>query len=198
MSVDAAVLDATAALVAEFRRRDRAPATMRELIAVSHVASRAAAYLLPADGADEASVADAWTRARGTLVQYTDGIALPAPDQPRSALLQKAMRVEVEVRRVSEQAPNSDVRPSLRASLDAEARRQLSRLANACHAELGRIAPTLMVLPGDAPLTNDRVGEWLRHEPFRAAPPDLLPALRTLESAARADSVPPVGFAVLA
>lgn len=198
MSADAAVLDATAALVAEFRRRDRSPATMRELVAVSHVASRAAAYLLRADGTSAASVADAWTRARGTLVQYTDGIALPAPGEPRSALLQKAMRVEVEVRRATGPAQQLESRPGHRASVEVEARRQLSRLANACHAELGRIAPTLVVLPGAAPLTNERVGEWLRHKPFRAAPPDLLPALRILESAARADSVPPVGVATLA
>jgi hypothetical protein len=94
------------------------------------------------------------------------------------------MRVEVEVRRATDPAQQLESRPGHRASVEVEARRQLSRLANACHAELGRIAPTLVVLPGAAPLTNDRVGEWLRHEPFRVAPPDLVLALAALEHVA--------------
>lgn len=181
LSTDAAVLDAVASLAAEFRRHDRAPASVRELIAVCHVASGVAAHLLPTPDPDGVHTSGVWIRARNTLSQYTDGLVLPAPGEPRSALLLKAMRVETELRRPTAATLPEECSP--RRVIASETQKQLRRLANACHAELGRIAPTLVVLPGDRPLTNDRVGEWLRHEPFRVTPPDLQPALAALEPA---------------
>jgi len=41
----------------------------------------------------------------------------------------------------------------------------------------------VIVLPGGRPLTNDRVGEWLRDEPFRITAPDLKSSLMSLEHA---------------
>lgn len=46
---------------------------------------------------------------------------------------------------------------------------------------LGRVP--VIVLPGGRPLTNDRVGEWLRDEPFRITAPDLKSSLMSLEHA---------------
>jgi hypothetical protein len=193
LSTDAAVLDAVASLAAEFRRHDRAPASVRELIAVCHVASGVAARLLPTPDPEGPTPSDTWKRARDTLVQYTDGIALPAPGEPRSSLLLKAMRVETELRRPGAATLSEERSP--RRSIASEAQNQLRRLANACHAEIGRIAPTLVVLPGDRPLTNDRVGEWLRHEPFRVTLADVQPALVVLQQAANL-GLPPAVIAV--
>jgi hypothetical protein len=183
LSADAAVLDATATLAAEFRRRERPPATVRELIAVCHVASHVAERLAVGDPAGEVPPAEIWTQARNTLTQYTDGIPLPPPGQPRSNLLLQAMRVEAAVQRADAVRGTASSSGRQR-SLATDAQRQLQRLASACHAELGRIGPTLTVVPGRRPLSDQRVAEWLRREPFRATSPDIVPALDTLRAAA--------------
>lgn len=170
LSADSAILDATAALAAQFRRRDRPPATVRELIAVCHVASHVAEHLgIDADTGERMS--EVWEKARNTLTQYSDGIPLPPPGQPRSDLLLRAMAVETTVQRAGINATNQPA--GHRTAVTAEASRQLQRLAAACRADLTKIAPTLIVLPGRAPISDDRAAEWLRREPFRVTAPDL-------------------------
>jgi hypothetical protein len=190
LSADTAVVDATAALAAEFRRRDRPTATVRELVAVCHVASHVAEHFSAGgDNSGEATVL--WVRARDTLTQYSDGIPLPPPGQPRSNLLQQAMRVESNLQRVERLELSPALSPGHRDNDASNALRHLRRLANACSAEVGRIRPTLVVLPGRTPISDERTGEWLRREPFRATPPDLAPALTVLHDAATTTVVGP-------
>lgn len=61
--------------------------------------------------------------------------------------------------------------------------RLLRQIGHGCKAEFERTGCRVFVAHGHRPLHEDRVGEWLRHEPFLAQPPDLLPALDTLTDA---------------
>lgn len=196
LSPAAAVLESTAVLVAELRRRDRERLTLRELVAVCHVASRVAEGLVGEEWSGEGKPSDGlpatWRTARDTLTLYSDGIPLPPPTAGRSIALRKAVSVEAAARRASLGVPTA-VKPAPDCSPDVPRKgaRQLQLLANACEAELTKIAHTLVVTPGARPISERRTAEWLRTQPFPVEPDDLRRGLSALRhAAAEAQAIP--------
>lgn len=193
-----AIVDSAANLAAEFRRRGRDPMTVRELLAVSQVATRVAAYVEAGSGSatssgrrQEGALSRAWQDVRDVLALYTDGTRVAQIRGNQSSVLTLALHVEAAVRHASDFGP--DVVPA--AGVDAVKRdveragparliRHLQQLATASELELARIRPMLFVEHGPSPLHEDRVGEWLRNQPFAAEPPDLVPARDALQHAA--------------
>jgi hypothetical protein len=174
------IVEELSALIGEFRRRDRHPATVRELVAVCHVASRVAGHFAPREDQSQ-QVTDAWTNARDTIGLFADGIALPPPGAARSRILGIAMQIESSIRHteLEHRGPRADVEASQR----AVALRCLRQLSLACETEIVKIGPTLAVPPGSRPLSHERVRQWLRKDTFRAAPPDVFVAVSRLRSA---------------
>lgn len=182
-TIHADIANAVGALLAEFRRNERPPATVRELVAVCHVAARLAETLIPAASGRELAVA--WTNARETIGLFSDGIPLPPPGVSRTRILQSAMRIESALRRLDLDPSGEPSAYSLASrSSTLPARRWLVHLAGACRTELVRIGPTLVVPPGPRSLSDDRIHQWLRHESFRATPPDIHVAVQVLAAAA--------------
>lgn len=174
------ILEELSILLREFRRSDRHPATVRELVAACHVASHVASYFAPAE---DRRVTDAWSRARDTVGLFADGIALPTHGAARSRILETAMRIETAIR-------HSELRdlghcPQVEMGQLTVVMRCLQRLAVACETEFTAIGRTLSVPPGPRPLGDDRVRQWLWKDTFRATPPDLLIALSSVRHAGR-------------
>jgi hypothetical protein len=198
MSPGSAVVEATANLAAQFRQRGREPMTVRDLLAVSYVAARAAAYVETNTGfaaATEQSngtpLPEAWRTVRDMLALYADGGRLARVQGSRSPVMLHARRVDAAVRRTLDEAPDPVPQPNADAIVLNSQRtdavrlmRSLQLLATASQAELIRIRPMIFVPHGPKPLHESRVGEWLRHRTFAAQPPDLIPAIAALEHAA--------------
>lgn len=177
------ITESVAALVAECRRRDRDQLSLRELVAVCHVASRLAKCVDGQTDRYDAGPAAAWRNARDTLAQFSDGIPLPPPGKPRSNALLSAMRVDAALRRAEF---GGDVLGVGSAKPDvARIKRYLRQLGTSCSAELDRIGNSLWVAPGSKPISDERAGEWLRQETFHATPYDLVLVADALRRAAR-------------
>ncbi|MGH8961781.1 MAG: hypothetical protein ACRDWT_11430 [Jatrophihabitantaceae bacterium] len=190
LSPIADITEATARLVAEFRRGGRDRMTARELVAVCHVATRVAEYAEALAGMsdDKGAWSGPWRTARDTVAMYADGVRPGQPGNARSHVLDSALRADAAVRRAGG-APQQDVTNS-RSRPDKREITGLARLlqhaARHCAIEFGRIKNSLYVPPGSKPLSENRVGEWLRHEPFLVQPPDLVPATESLRQASEA------------
>lgn len=178
--VNSAILEELSILLREFRLSDRHPATVREIVAVCHVASHVAIQFGRTTDQRQ-QVADVWKRARDAVGLFSDGIALPPRGATRSRILETAMRLETAIRHAELQ--DLSHRAQVEAGQSAVAMRYLRRLAVACESEFTAIGPTLFVRPGPRPLSDERVRQWLGKETFRASPPDLVVAVSSLRSA---------------
>ena len=186
--VNSVILEELSGLIGEFRKRDRHPATVREIVAVCHVASRVAGHILGSKGQQGV---DAWTKARDTIGLFADGIALPPPGVARSRILEAAMRSEAAIRHAGIEAVRGARagHADIGAGAPAAAMRCLRDLSTVCQTEVAAIGPTLAVPPGARPLSDDRVRQWLRKDAFRATLPDLFVALAALRSAGHASTI---------
>lgn len=168
------VLECTAGLLAHFRNRSRDPMTTGQLLAACHAAEHTYRVLQYAqiDGAGQA--ARAWQVARAAIFCLAD-----VPDRRRarwSPALEWTRRLDDALLAGS----NADLG-------DVEAAASyLPRLATGIGAELHRIQDRVVIGGGPRPLTEQRVGDWLRHRIAIVTSSDLAAIDNVLERAASA------------
>jgi hypothetical protein len=182
----AEIVEMTARLVSEFPRYCREPMTVRELVAIGHASSRVAEYLESAAGSPgeaDTSTTRAWQRARDAVAMYSDGMATVRASFTTSRVIHAALAVDSATARAARAGELSLQDREVTPHEYARLRQLLQQIASASLTEFERIGARLFVSGGDTPLHEDRVGEWLRHETFRARPPDLRPGIAALQSA---------------
>jgi hypothetical protein len=182
----AKVAEATALLLGEFRRVGRDPMTSRELVAIAHASSRVAGHaeLLGMTPEDDTSATCAWQSARDMVARYSDGMPVARTEFAHSRVIDAALNSAVT--RAGRSLELTCDGATAQALKHARIGFLLERMAICCAVEFERIGVRLVVSGGQRPLHEDRVGEWLRHEPFGARPPDLLPAIEALRAAGTA------------
>lgn len=176
----ASVVGAAAELVGELSRAGREPLTMRELTATCHAAYQLAAYLAlgtRSSGGETARLAHDAARGWNTVREGVAHLRDAQTRRTQTIVFDRALEVDANVRHAvaagSAQICTDDRQSSL-------ANGYLGRLAGTCHESLLRLAPQSVVTVGEAPFSQQRVGEWLRHETFPATPPDVFPFLDAL------------------
>jgi hypothetical protein len=167
-------------------RQGRPLLTVRQMVGICRLAeeltfrAQSMTTVLNREAAIGSRAASAWSQVRTELALFTDGVSEPGLGGD-VRLFATAARVHDALARGLGAGAESTAEVATHLRVIAN---QLPQLADALQVEVRR-HPSLIVPLGAKPLSEYRVGEWLRREAFLATPADLIPTTSALLRAAK-------------